>query len=86
MQYRFSFVAERIGNLLVTGLDFVMVAILLTRFQAIGGWTLAEVVFLYGYLGRLASAWPRCSSARSMTSTSGWCTATSTGCCFVRCR
>ncbi len=48
MQYRASFVAELVGNLLVTGLDFVMVAVLLMRFQAIGGWTLAEVVFLYG--------------------------------------
>ena len=48
MQYRASFIAEFIGNLLVTGLDFALVAILLTRFRAIGGWTLAEVVFLYG--------------------------------------
>ncbi len=36
------------GTLLITGLDFAMVAILLTRFRAIGGWTLAEVAFLYG--------------------------------------
>ena len=48
MQYRASFVAELVGNLLITGLDLVMVAVLLMRFQAIGGWTLAEVVFLYG--------------------------------------
>jgi ABC-2 type transport system permease protein len=48
MQYRVSFSAELLGTLLITGLDFAMVAILLTRFRAIGGWTLAEVAFLYG--------------------------------------
>lgn len=48
MQYRASFLAQVAGNFLITGLDFAMVAILLTRFSAIGGWTLAEVVFLYG--------------------------------------
>ncbi len=48
MQYRASFIAELVGNLLVTGLDFALVAILLLRFNAIGGWGLAEVVFLYG--------------------------------------
>ena len=48
MQYRVSFVAETIGTLLITALDFAMVVILLTRFRAIGGWTLAEVAFLYG--------------------------------------
>ena len=48
MQYRVSFVAETMGTLLITALDFAMVAILLTRFQAIGGWTLGEVAFLYG--------------------------------------
>ena len=48
MQYRFSFFAESIGTMFVSGLDLLMVAILMTRFQAIGGWTLAEVMFLYG--------------------------------------
>ncbi len=48
MQYRASFIAELFGNLIITGLDFAMVAILLIRFQAIGGWTLAEVMFLFG--------------------------------------
>lgn len=48
MQYRVSFVAETTGTLLVTALDFAMVVILLTRFRAIGGWTLGEVAFLYG--------------------------------------
>ncbi len=48
MQYRVSFGAELLGTVLITALDFAMVVILLTRFRAIGGWTLAEVAFLYG--------------------------------------
>ena len=48
MQYRVSFVADMLGTLLLSGLDLAMVAILLTRFSAIGDWTLAEVLFLYG--------------------------------------
>jgi ABC-2 type transport system permease protein len=48
MQYRTSFMAELFGSFLITGLDFVAIAILLTRFQAIGGWTLTEVALLYG--------------------------------------
>ena len=48
MQYRASLIAEIIGNLLITGLDFVAIALLLTRFQGIAGWTLPEVAFLYG--------------------------------------
>jgi ABC-2 type transport system permease protein len=48
MQYRVSFVADLIGNFLITILDLAMVGILLTRFRAIGGWTLGEVLFLYG--------------------------------------
>jgi ABC-2 type transport system permease protein len=48
MQYRVSFVAEMIGHFLVTALDFVALAILLTRFQTIGAWGLAEVALLYG--------------------------------------
>src|SRR5512139_2776549 len=48
MQYRVSFFAETTGTLLITALDFAMVAILLMRFREIGGWTLAEVAFLYG--------------------------------------
>ncbi len=48
MQYRVSFAAELVGNLVVTALDFAAIAILLTRFRSIGGWSLAEVAFLYG--------------------------------------
>jgi ABC-2 type transport system permease protein len=48
MQYRVSFVADLAGNFLITLLDLAMVGILLTRFSAVGGWTLGEVLFLYG--------------------------------------
>jgi ABC-2 type transport system permease protein len=48
MQYRVSFVADLAGNFLITLLDLAMVGILLTRFSAVGGWTLGEVFFLYG--------------------------------------
>ncbi|OIO91742.1 MAG: hypothetical protein AUK03_10640 [Anaerolineae bacterium CG2_30_64_16] len=44
MQYRASFLAELIGNFAVTTLDFVALVILLNRFQAIGGWTIEEIV------------------------------------------
>jgi ABC-2 type transport system permease protein len=48
MQYRLSFIADMLGSGIITGLDFATIAILLNRFQAIGGWTLPEVAFLYG--------------------------------------
>jgi ABC-2 type transport system permease protein len=48
MQYRASFWLELIGFALVTGLEFVALAILVERFGAIGGWTVPEVALLYG--------------------------------------
>ncbi len=48
MQYRASFVMETVGTFMITGLDFIMMAVLLTRFDSIAGWSLAEVAFLYG--------------------------------------
>ncbi len=48
MQYRASLIAETIGSLLITALDFVAIVIVLTRFGAVGAWTLPEVAFLYG--------------------------------------
>jgi len=48
MQYRASLIAETLGAFLVTALDFAAIVILLGRFQGIGGWSLAEVAFLYG--------------------------------------
>jgi ABC-2 type transport system permease protein len=48
MQYKVSFWIELLGFALVTGIEFITIAILLTRFKAIGGWTLDEVALLYG--------------------------------------
>jgi ABC-2 type transport system permease protein len=48
MQYKISFAINLLGFTLVTGLEFVTIAILLTRFGAIGGWSIEEVALLYG--------------------------------------
>ncbi len=48
MQYKVSFWTELVGFGLVTGLEFVSVAILFSRFGSIGGWGIAEVALLYG--------------------------------------
>ncbi|WP_161668764.1 ABC transporter permease [Kallotenue papyrolyticum] len=48
MQYKTSFALELIGFGLVTGLEFVALALLLRRFGPIAGWTLPEVALLYG--------------------------------------
>ncbi len=48
LQYRASLLAETFGAFIITALDFVAIAILLSRFQGIAGWTLAEVALLYG--------------------------------------
>ncbi|GAA2526805.1 ABC transporter permease [Streptomyces sp. NPDC000678] len=48
MAYRASFVMTVIGGLLVTGLDFVGIALMFSQIDALAGYTLAEVAFLYG--------------------------------------
>jgi ABC-2 type transport system permease protein len=48
MQYRVSFGLQVVTQFMLTGLDFVAIAILMTRFGGIQGWTLAEVALLYG--------------------------------------
>ena len=48
LQYRVSFLLELLGFALVTGLEFAVIAILLGRFGAVGGWSLAEIAMLYG--------------------------------------
>jgi ABC-2 type transport system permease protein len=51
LAYRISFVldllAVGVGNLA----EFASLALVLQRFEGIGGWTLAEVAFLYGMVG-----------------------------------
>lgn len=49
MQYKLSFALELIGFILLTSLEFAVIAILFTRFPAIGGWTIAEVALLFGF-------------------------------------
>ncbi|MFF4830748.1 ABC transporter permease [Streptomyces sp. NPDC001315] len=48
MTYRASFALTAFGNLLVTGLDLVAVLLMFAQVDSLGGWTLPEVVFLYG--------------------------------------
>jgi ABC-2 type transport system permease protein len=48
MQYKTSFWLDLVGFGLATGLEFTVIAILFTRFPAIGGWSIAEVGLLYG--------------------------------------
>lgn len=48
LQHRAATFALALGQLLGTGLEFVGALVLLTRFGAIGGWTLSEIAVLYG--------------------------------------
>jgi ABC-2 type transport system permease protein len=48
MQYRVSFLLELLGFALVTALEFAVIVILVSRFGAVGGWSLAELALLYG--------------------------------------
>jgi ABC-2 type transport system permease protein len=48
MQYKASFVLDVVGFAMTTGIEFAVVAILLGRFESVGGWSLAEVALLYG--------------------------------------
>ncbi|MFJ7296881.1 ABC transporter permease [Streptomyces collinus] len=48
MTYRTSFVVTVLGNLTVTGLDFVAILLMFSQVDSLGGWSLAEVAFLYG--------------------------------------
>ena len=48
LQYRLSFVLNVIGTALISFLDFAAILILFGRVDALGGWSVAEVAFLYG--------------------------------------
>jgi ABC-2 type transport system permease protein len=48
MTYRASFVMLTLGQFLVTLLDFVAIVIMFTNVDALGGFGLAEIAFLYG--------------------------------------
>ncbi|GAA3061544.1 ABC-2 type transport system permease protein [Streptomyces olivoverticillatus] len=48
MAYRTSFVMMALGNFVVTALDFAAILIMFSHIDTLGGFTLAEVAFLYG--------------------------------------
>ena len=47
-QYRTSFVVMILVSLIITGLDFAAIAVIFTKTPALGGWSIAQVAFLYG--------------------------------------
>ncbi|WP_236569985.1 ABC transporter permease [Streptomyces mexicanus] len=51
MAYRASFIMTTIGNFAVTALDFVAILLMFSRVDALGGYTLPEIAFLYGLSG-----------------------------------
>ncbi|WP_308050644.1 ABC transporter permease [Streptomyces sp. TRM72054] len=48
MAYRASFVMTTVGNFAATALDFVAILLMFSRVDALGGYTLPEIAFLYG--------------------------------------
>ncbi|GAA5014747.1 ABC transporter permease [Streptomyces hyderabadensis] len=48
MAYRTSFALTTFGNFAMTALDFVAILLMFSRVDALGGWPLPEVAFLYG--------------------------------------
>ncbi|TXS40620.1 transporter [Streptomyces sp. uw30] len=48
MTYRTSFAVTVLGNLLVTGLDFVAILLMFSQVDTLGGWSLPEIALLYG--------------------------------------
>lgn len=48
MTYRASFLMTTLGNFAGTALDFVAIVLMFTRVDSLGGFSFAEVAFLYG--------------------------------------
>jgi ABC-2 type transport system permease protein len=48
MQYRMSFLMEVLAGMTFQAMGFVFVWAILSRFEALGGWSLEEIAFLYG--------------------------------------
>ncbi|WP_437023214.1 ABC transporter permease [Streptomyces sp. enrichment culture] len=48
MAYRASFVMTAAVSFVVTGLDFAAILLMFSRVDALGGWSLPEIAFLYG--------------------------------------
>nr|BFD84593.1 ABC transporter permease [Streptomyces sp. Xyl84] len=51
MAYRASFVMTTFGNFAATALDFVAILLMFSRVDALGGYSLPEIAFLYGLSG-----------------------------------
>lgn len=50
MQYRFSFFMEAVSTALISGISFLTIALVVQKFEGIGGWSLTQVAFLYGMM------------------------------------
>ena len=50
MEYRASFLMQAAGQFLITGMEFLGIWALFSRFGHIKGWTLGEVAFFYGLI------------------------------------
>jgi ABC-2 type transport system permease protein len=48
LQYRTSFLLDTFATGFMDGISFLTIALIMQRFEGIGGWSLAEVAFLYG--------------------------------------
>jgi ABC-2 type transport system permease protein len=48
VEYRVAFTLDLVAVALATGTGFGTLALILNRFESIGGWTLGQVAFLYG--------------------------------------
>lgn len=48
MQYRLSFLLDVISTMMMTSLFFLALALVMQRFENLGGWRLAEIAFLWG--------------------------------------
>jgi ABC-2 type transport system permease protein len=50
LQYRLAFLFDLFATALIVVVEFGSLALILQRFENIGGWTLGEVAFLYGLI------------------------------------
>ncbi|HYI25054.1 MAG TPA: ABC-2 family transporter protein, partial [Thermomicrobiales bacterium] len=48
MQYRWSFIMQIAGNIVVNGVEVIVLWSLFQNFESLGGWALLDVIFLYG--------------------------------------
>ncbi|MFJ4845391.1 MULTISPECIES: ABC transporter permease [unclassified Streptomyces] len=51
MAYRASFVMTALGNFAATALDFVVILLMFSQVDSLGGWSLPEIALLYGTAG-----------------------------------